>query len=161
LKNVNGSILYLIQPVYQGKLHRYSEALWSAPFPLMYGQIVLQFLIYHTPPPFCIGNSATVTIGCYGPQNCGLGYAFYAIVRPHSHRVTAPQKTHPSHSGNTCHTRPHDGLASCWSRALGRATQRYLLYASTCILATILPCSRVLHGHYNDQNDAGAPSNGQ
>jgi hypothetical protein len=64
--------------------YKYSEALGSALFPLIYRQIVLQFLVYHNnhpPLPFRIGSLATVTIGHYGPQNYSLGYAFYVVVR--------------------------------------------------------------------------------
>ena len=63
---------------------QYCEALSGAPFPLIYGQVTLQFHIHHNHHlqlPFNVGNPATITIGWYGPSNYGLGYAVYVMIR--------------------------------------------------------------------------------
>jgi hypothetical protein len=59
----------------------YLDALQNAAFPLIYTQTFLQFAVRNPDGRLIIGNPVTITLGVYGDDERGLGYAYYGLIR--------------------------------------------------------------------------------
>jgi hypothetical protein len=77
---------------YSRRSDEYLDALQNAAYPLIYAQSLVQFIIRHVDNQFVIGSPVTITLGIYGDDQRGLGYAYYGLVRDIRRNLHHPLK---------------------------------------------------------------------